>query len=162
MPETLIIGYGNPLRGDDAAGYRAACDLERLFHDDPEIEVVASQQLTPEMAEDIARSQFILFLDAALGDRPGAIRRMEITPEPGPGGFTHHLTPSSLLSAAAQLYGDAPAAECITLAGWSFELGDKLSPGASRRLPELVRLARGIVQSHRRTAASNLVHAGRP
>ncbi|MGC2108293.1 MAG: hydrogenase maturation protease [Candidatus Korobacteraceae bacterium] len=159
MPETLIIGYGNPLRGDDAAGCRAAHELERLFHNDPDVEVIASQQLTPEMAEDVARSRFILFIDAALGDRPGAIRRMRVSPEPGPAGFTHHLTPSSLLSAAEQLYGDAPTAMVVTLAGWSFELGDKLSPGASRRLPELVRLAQGIVKNHRQAAhAESLAH----
>lgn len=152
MPETLIIGYGNPLRGDDGAGCHAAHELKRIFHDDPDVEVIAAQQLTPEMAEDVARSKFILFIDAALGDRPGAIRQMRVAPEPGPAGFTHHLTPSSLLSAAEQLYGDAPMAMVVTLAGWSFELGDKLSAGVARRLPELVRLAKGIVRNHPRTA----------
>jgi hydrogenase maturation protease len=160
VPETLIIGYGNPLRGDDAAGCRAARELEHLFHDDPEVEVIASHQLTPEMAEDVARSRFVIFIDAALGDRPGAIRQIRVSPEPGPAGFTHHLRPSSLLSAAEQLYGDAPVAMAITLAGWSFELGDELSPGAARCLPELIRLARGMVRNHHQAAqAKTLAHA---
>ena len=147
---TIIIGYGNSLRGDDAIGCRAAHELEKVFRGDPDVEVIASQQLTPEMAEDVARSEFVIFLDAALADNPGTIHRMDILPEPGPGGFTHHLTPSSLLSAAEQLYGDAPAAIGLTLTGWSFELGERLTPGAKRRLPDLVHLAREVVEKHRR------------
>ena len=53
MPHTLIIGYGNPLRGDDAAGYVAAELLrERIF--DPQVETVSEQQLLPEMMQSIA------------------------------------------------------------------------------------------------------------
>ena len=33
MPDTLIIGYGNPLRGDDGAGYIAAELLRERIHD---------------------------------------------------------------------------------------------------------------------------------
>ena len=62
MPGTLIIGYGNLLRGDDAVGCRAAYKLEQRFHGDPDVEVIAAQQLTPEMADDIARHSFVLFL----------------------------------------------------------------------------------------------------
>ena len=107
MPGTLIIGYGNLVRGDDAVGCRAAYELEQLFCDDPDVKVIASQQLTPEMAEDVAESNFVLFLDAAVGEEPGTVRRTRVTPEPGPTGFTHQLTPSALLSAAEQLYGDS-------------------------------------------------------
>ena len=71
MPGTLIIGYGNLLRGDDAVGCRAAYELEQLFRDDPDVEVIASQQLTPEMADDVAGSDFVLFLDAATGEDAG-------------------------------------------------------------------------------------------
>lgn len=149
MLGTLIIGYGNLLRGDDAVGCRAAYELEQLFRDDPDVEVIASQQLTPEMADDIARSNFVLFLDAATGEKPGTLRRARVAPQPGPSGFTHQLTPSSLLSAAEQLYGDVPEAMSITLAGWSFDLSNRLSTGAAHRFPEMIRLARDVVESHR-------------
>ena len=71
-------------------------------------------------------------------------------PQPGPTGFTHQLTPSSLLSAAEQLYGDVPEAMSITLAGWSFDLSNELSPGAAHRFPEMIRLAQDAVETHRR------------
>jgi len=149
LPGTLIIGYGNMLRGDDAVGCRAAYELEQLFRDAPDVEVIASQQLTPEMADDVAGSNFVLFLDAAIGEEPGTLRRTRVAPQPGPTGFTHQWTPSALLSAAEQLYGDVPPAMSITLAGWSFDLSNRLSPGAAQRFPEMIRLAKNVVESHR-------------
>ena len=52
-PKTLVIGYGNPLRGDDAVGQEIAqalwAERDRL----PELEGAVfawAHQLTPEMA----------------------------------------------------------------------------------------------------------------
>ena len=157
MPATLIIGYGNPMCGDDAIGCHAARALEQHFWNDPDVEVIAAQQLTPEMAEDISQRAFVLFLDASFGDPPGTIMRTTVSPEPGPGGCSHHFTPSSLLTAAEQLYGDAPFAMSITMAGWSFDLGQKMSLIANRRMPDLIRLAQEAVETHRQKR-----HAGYP
>ena len=148
----MIIGYGNPMRGDDGVGCHAARLLEEHFWDDPDVEVVAAQQLTPEMADDVSTRDFVLFLDASSGEPPGTIKRCTVSPEPGPGGFSHHLTPASLLAAAEQLYGDAPYAMCITMAGSSFELGQKMSEIATRSLPTLIRLAQEAVDTHRSKA----------
>ena len=148
----LVIGYGNLLRGDDAVGCRVAQELAQSFHGDPEIEVIASPQLTPEMADDVSRSGFVLFVDASDGEAAGTIRRSRVAPESLPGGFTHSLTPSALLSAAEQLYGDAPEAMLLTMAGWSFELGNQLSAGASRSLPKLIQQARDVIERHRTDA----------
>jgi hydrogenase maturation protease len=137
------------MRGDDAIGCHAARALEQHFWNDPDIEVMAAQQLTPEMAEDLSQREFVLFLDASLGDQPGTILRATISPEPHPAGFSHQLTPSSLLTAAEQLCGDAPFAMSITMAGWSFELGQRMSQTAMRRMPELIRLAQEAVEAHR-------------
>ncbi len=137
------------MRGDDAIGCHAARELEQHFWNDPTVEVMATQQLTPEMVDDILQRDFVLFLDASFGGQPGTIMRVTVSPEPGPGGFSHHLTPSSLLTAAEQLYGDAPFAMSITMAGWSFELGQKMSQVATRRMPELIRLAQEAVEAHR-------------
>ena len=158
VPGTLIIGYGNPMRGDDAIGCHAARVLEQHFWNDPDVEVIAAQQLTPEMVDDILQRDFVLFLDASFGDQPGTILRTTVSPEPGPGGFSDHLTPASLLTAAEQLYGDAPFAMSITMAGWSFDLGQKMSQIATRRMPDFIRLAQEAVEAHRhqvqaRTAA---------
>lgn len=149
VPGVLIIGYGNPLRGDDGIGFYAAKALEECFRAEPDVEVMAAQELTPEMAEDVARSGIVLFVDAALGQAPGTIKRGTVRPEPGPGAFSHSMTPSSLLSAAGELYGDTPEAISLTLAGWSFEYGERLSKAAKLRMPELLRQAAALVEEHR-------------
>ena len=149
LPGTLIIGYGNPMRGDDAIGCHAARALDQHFWNDPDVEVVAAQQLTLEMVDDILQRDFVLFLDASFGDQPGTIKRTTVSPEPGPGGFCDHFTPASLLTAAAQLYGDAPFAMSITMAGWSFDSGQKMSQIATRRMPDFIRLAQEAVAAQR-------------
>ena len=150
MSGILIIAYGNALRGDDAVGLHAARELDRKFHDDPEIDIIACQQLTPEMADDITGSELVIFLDAACGEEPGTVRCKHISPVNGPGAFTHQLDPQSLVSAAEQLYGEAPKAICVTLAGWSFEVSNRLSKNAQHCLPELVRQTREIITTHRK------------
>src|ERR1035438_8901082 len=70
LPKVLIIGYGSPLRGDDNIGCHVAQMLEHHYHDDSDVRVIGSHQLTPEMAEDVAASEFVLFLDAAAGTPP--------------------------------------------------------------------------------------------
>jgi hydrogenase maturation protease len=150
VPGILIIGYGNTLRGDDGVGIHAARELERQYHDDPEIEIIACQQLTPELADDISRSELVIFLDAAVTDEPGTVETRPILPSNAPIGFMHHLDPASLVSAAEQLYGEVPNAVSVTLTGWSFDTGSRLSREAKLRLPELVRQAREVVTAHRR------------
>jgi hydrogenase maturation protease len=150
MTGVLVIGYGSLVRGDDAAGFLAARELERHFRNDADVEVWAAPQLTPEMAEAIAECSFVLFVDATIEEEPGTIRWMRVEPQSGSNGFTHHLSPASLVGAAQQLYGDAAPAMAVTLSGWQFELADGLSAGAQKRLPELVRQAKDVVARYRK------------
>jgi hydrogenase maturation protease len=150
VPGTLIIGYGNALRGDDAIGLHAAYQLESQFRDDPDVEVIACHQLTPELADDISDCELVIFLDASCHGQAGTVRCNAISLENGPGAFSHQLDPASLIAAAEQLYGEAPKAFTLTLTGWSFELGSKLSGGARLELPQLVNRARELVASHRK------------
>jgi hydrogenase maturation protease len=152
VAQILIIGYGNSLRGDDAVGCLAAEELRQHYHDNPNVQVIASHQLTPEMAEDISRCDFVIFLDASSSAEPGKIWQAPVLPKAEPAGFTHQLTPASLLSAAEKLYGRVPEAACITLAGWSFKLDNKLSRRAKMLLPVLVGQAKDTVDAHQRRA----------
>ena len=149
MPGILIIGYGNVLRGDDGVGIHVARELERQFHEDPEVEIIACQQLTPEMAEDISGSELVIFVDAACGDQPGTIRCRQLLAE-APFGCMHDVTAEALVSAAEQLYGEVPKAFSITLSGFSFAMGSRLSRAAQLQLPEVVRQAREVITSHRK------------
>jgi hydrogenase maturation protease len=149
LPKVLIIGYGNSLRGDDNVGCHVAQMLNQHYHADPDVRVIGSHQLTPEMAEDIAASEFVLFLDAAAGGPPGKIRTAAVNPTPGPASFAHHLDPALLLAASMELYGSAPPARLLTMVGGTFEFGERLSPLVAQHLPKFVEEAHAIVESHR-------------
>ncbi|MBZ5618283.1 MAG: hydrogenase maturation protease [Acidobacteriia bacterium] len=137
MPHLLIIGYGNPLLGDDAAGYQAAERL-RLTLTGPDVEILAVHQLTPELADPISRAARVIFIDAAATGDPGAIQQRPIDSSQDPGGFTHHATPSALLALAKALYGADPRAVLITVAGLDFGIGMELSAPVQQALDRLV------------------------
>jgi hydrogenase maturation protease len=138
MPHTLIIGYGNPLRGDDGFGWHAAVRLQDLIHNEG-IEILAVHQLTPELMDPISRARRVIFIDAAVGEEPGkmTVTTLETTGGAAPA-FTHFATPAALLVGARSLYGAKPEGLLITVVGLDFELGEELSEPVRRALESLV------------------------
>ena len=138
MPRTLIIGYGNPLRGDDGFGWHAALRLRDLIHD-AGIEILPVHQLTPELMDPISRARRVIFIDAAVGEEPGkmTVTTLETTGGAAPA-FTHFATPAALLVGARSLYGAKPEGLLITVVGLDFELGEELSEPVRRALESLV------------------------
>ena len=65
---TLVIGYGNVLRGDDGAGFLTA-ELLRDKLRDPDIEILSQHQLLPELMEPISRAARVIFIDATVSGR---------------------------------------------------------------------------------------------
>jgi hydrogenase maturation protease len=137
MPHLLILGFGNPLRGDDGLGWHA---VERLRDHiaDPEIEIKAVHQLTPEISELLSRSGRVIFIDAAAEGEPGQLQRRTLTPDPGAAAFTHQATPSALLAAAQKLFGHAPEAELFSIPIESADFGYRLTPTVEQALDNLV------------------------
>ncbi|MGP8247929.1 MAG: hydrogenase maturation protease [Bryobacteraceae bacterium] len=134
---TLIIGYGNRLRSDDGAGVHAA-ELLRERSVDSGVQILAVPQLTPELVEPIARTQRVIFVDAAAEGRPGEIRQRALAASPAGTAFTHRMTPEALLAGAAALYGASPAGVLYSICGESFAYGERLTPAVERALMELV------------------------
>ena len=132
----LVIGLGNPLRGDDSAGQRAA---ELLYHclEPGAADIRLCHQLTPELAEPLSRASLAVFVDARDGGEPGDIcaRCVECFGETR---HTHFLTPGALLLLAKTLYGSAPHAWLVTVSAAQFEFGAALSPEVEQALPGLV------------------------
>ena len=135
MGGVLIIGYGNPLRGDDGLGWRACEELRRLL---PEAEVRVVHQLTPELAEPVSRARLAVFIDAGADGLPGEVRMERIEPAGAPTSFTHHVGTSMLLGMARALYGAAPRAVLYSISGETFDCGDQLSAVVREALPRLV------------------------
>jgi hydrogenase maturation protease len=137
MSRVLIIGYGNPLRGDDGFGWHAACRLlDRIA--DPEVEVMAVQQLTPELTEPMSRAGRVVFIDAAVSGEPGVVQERTLAADSEAGGFTHHATPCGLLAGTLALFGRAPEATLYSVCGEDFAFGERLTPAVEAALAQVV------------------------
>jgi hydrogenase maturation protease len=146
MTPFLVIGYGNEMRGDDAAG---PCVARRVAAwGRPEVDGLAVHQLTPELAAALAGAEVVVFVDACVKDRERAVclRRLEAGPAAVMG---HTSDPRWLLSLADALYGRRPEAWLVTIPAADFGLGERLSP--------LARTGLAVALRH----INRLVHAGK-
>lgn len=137
---TLIIGIGNPLRGDDGLGWKVADELSCELSCEPrrdDVHVLATHQLTPELAELASQADRVLFIDAAQSGPPGTMTCRRVLPDAPAVRLSHALSPAALLSMTEKLYGRSPAACLLTLAGDSFSPGESLSPAVAAALPVL-------------------------
>ena len=132
----LIIGYGSPLRTDDALGGLIAQALGGI----------SVGQLTPELAEPISHTDVVVFIDASLDGTAGSIHCEKIEPQSNTR-LTHSSNPTALLSTAKTLYGFAPPAILISVTGASFEYGDVLSPQIQTLLPTIIQQVQAILQN---------------
>ena len=144
MKPLLLIGYGNPLRQDDGLGWHIALAIEAL--DLPGLQVLAAQQLSLELAAPIAMAKAVVFVDAAYGIAPLALKPLHhnpLAPDPAPQAFSHQLTPQALLVLAGELYGHQPAAlQLLVPAQWDGH-GEGFSPCAAAALPTAMALLVG-------------------
>ena len=147
----LIIGYGNPLRGDDGVGWRVAEQAAVSLADAP-VAVLTVHQLTPELAEPISRAGRVVFVDAAAEGEPGTVNcfGLEDTgqrPVLQPIG-SHLTTPDALLAMAGELFGRRPPATMVTIAGESFAVSEALTPGVEGAIPAALALILELVGRH--------------
>lgn len=128
----LVIGYGNDLRGDDAAGQRAATQVDtwRL----PGVEVRTLHQLTPELAEPLAGAHRVIFLDAHVAWSGPDVRVRRLHPVAPTAHRAHTCDPQGLLALAQTAFGRSPEAWWITIPATDFSFGAPLSPLAERGL----------------------------
>jgi hydrogenase 3 maturation protease len=92
-----VMGIGNELRGDDAAGMLAARALRRLQHDSF---LVVEGATAPENYTGMLRRfqpDLVLLIDAAeLGEQPGCVRWLSAADTEGLSASTHTTPPSML------------------------------------------------------------------
>jgi hydrogenase maturation protease len=144
MANALIIGYGNPLRGDDGLGWHAVRLLANVTAA-RDAETMTCHQLAPELAQPVSEARVVVFVDAAREGPPGRLdwRRVEAQTEPA--SFTHHLSPESLLGMARELYDRCPPAFIVSVAGGNFKCGEELSPPVRAALPTVVKLVDNLL-----------------
>ncbi len=135
----LIIGIGNPLRGDDALGAEAIRALEARALP-PGVKTVHVQQLSMDLAEPLGAASLAVFIDARLGEPAGELRAAELKPNSclNASGVSHFFTPETLLAAVQALYGQHPKAYLFSVNAHTFDFGAPLSPLVHAALPRLL------------------------
>jgi hydrogenase maturation protease len=119
----LVLGVGNPSRGDDALGPLL---LERLEAQGlRDVECLTDFQLQVEHALDLVGRESVIFVDATVaGEGPFSF---EAT--------THALSPAAVLDTYANVTGlRLPSAHLLAIRGYAFELGAPLSERAAANL----------------------------
>jgi hydrogenase maturation protease len=149
----LLIGIGNPLRGDDGVGGVLVEELAEELGgwSTPCAELRVVHQLTPELACTVAGVQRVLFLDACVSARTGAPWLDSLRPEAFAGGATdgldpHQLQPTPLLALAHILYGWRGESALLRLPAVAFPHGTGLSASLLEAMPEARRLVRRWLQ----------------
>lgn len=136
MSNILVIGYGSPLRGDDAVGQIVA---QALLDANLGIKVLSLHQLTPELADDLARVDKAYFVDACIDINLEHPRVTEVQPQPT-NYASHFSSPQNLLALTKQLYGCWPKVYLIEIPAESFEFGETLSGKAQKGVSETLEL----------------------
>jgi hydrogenase maturation protease len=137
----LILACGNTLRGDDGIGPWLAEWAEERFSGQSDVRVISRQQWTPELAEEIAGAESVLFVDCSVESAAGTVKTINVEPaNPEEGLATHHIGAPQLLQLAKELYGSLPRTSLLlTVGAGSIELSEEFSAEVTASQPEACR-----------------------
>jgi len=139
----LVIGVGNALRADDAAGLRVA----RGLRPGPGVDVCEQSGEATALLEALRGSAAAVIVDAALGAQPGRVHRLDAAAGPLPQGLfgfsTHGFGVAEGIELARALGALPPVCVVYAVEGERFETGAPMSAAVTRALP---RLAEGITR----------------
>jgi hydrogenase maturation protease len=144
--KVLIIGYGSPIRGDDAIGPLVADRLER--EGVPEgVAVISRHILTAELVADLVEHDRVVFLDAAVDGPPGEVRCRQLAPDASAmSTMAHFLDPRELLAWCETLYGQIPETFLVSACGTSFDYANySLTPDAEAAIEPMIEQVRQLI-----------------
>ena len=128
----LLIGYGNPGRGDDGLG--PALSEAIAARGLPGLEVDTDYQLVAEHALAVSEHDVVIFVDAEIG-AGGPYSFREIAPGAPEVLGSHSLIPQTVLALCDTLYGTRPKAFVLGISGYEFgEVKEGLSDKAAANL----------------------------
>ena len=146
----LVIGVGNPARGDDGVGPAVAAHVEQ----DPRgaAAVVRSvMQLTPELAAEVAEASVVVIADARVGVAAGEVdwAPVGVWESGASGPFSHHLTPAALCHLAGVAFGRVPPAFVVGVGAAAFEAGAPLSGPALAAVPRAAEMVIALASARK-------------
>ncbi|MEN9517539.1 MAG: hypothetical protein RLZZ381_127 [Cyanobacteriota bacterium] len=143
LVNSLVIGYGNSLRGDDGIGIKVA-QIVADWHL-PKVRSLSQHQLTPELAAELAQVDLVIFVDAYQGTETDVVRIHSLKPSNSIQFKSHFSDPGALLGLTQALFGKCPQAWWVIVPGISFELRDCLSPLAKQGIKQAKQQIRSLV-----------------
>ena len=134
----LLIAEGNLLRRDDGAAHEILhqLELERLSavpeETVPDVESRALLQLTPEMAEEMAGYDAVIFMDADVGAIDLSVDPINpIDKQRSPPALSHISRPADIVGLARALFGFAGRAFLCRIPAHDLSCGEGMSPRTS-------------------------------
>lgn len=139
----MVIGIGNPLRGDDGAGLVVAALVAQSAP--AGVTVLAFEREPVDLIEEMAGAQAVWLIDAvSSGASPGTLLRLDASNEPVPAGLfgvsTHHFGLADALELARGLGRLPPQVIVHGVEGASFASGPELSTEVARATGRLAAL----------------------
>lgn len=112
-----IIGYGNPLRGEDAFGVDVIKALESISL--KETKLIECFQLTPELCLELQEFKKLIFIDACFlnSNQYNLITPLNFS-NPN---LSHHISPKLIVSMIDELYNKKLDYEIISMATNEFD-----------------------------------------
>jgi hydrogenase maturation protease len=163
VSRVLVLGWGNPSRGDDALGPELVRRLEALAEARTqwrEHAFLTDFQLHPEHALDLAQRDLVLFADASI-EAGAPFSLLPLAPAQDRSFTSHAMSPSAVLAVFHRMFERKPPdAYLLAIRGEAFELGEPMSASAGRHLEAALELAVRVldepdaIHSLARTAAS--------
>ncbi|MBI5790132.1 MAG: hydrogenase maturation protease [Rhodocyclales bacterium] len=145
---TLVFGWGNPSRGDDALGPLFVEHFTALAARHPEwgeVDFLTDFQLQVEHALDLQGRRRVLFVDASLDAAPPCtLARIEAARDAS--FTTHAMSPQAVLKVFADIDdGEPPPCWLLAIRAQAFELGEPLSDAAQANLAAALEAAAGWI-----------------
>lgn len=144
MSDTLVLGLGNPLMGDDGLGLAALARLKAEFEMPPEVSLVDGGTWGMNLLHLIEGAERLVLLDAInTGDMPGTVNFLER--EDLPRFFSHKLSPHQIdlreVLGLAELRGHLPRQMvAIGIQPLQVEMGERVSLPVANAMESLVEL----------------------
>ena len=144
MSRILLIGYGNPSRGDDGVGHYVAEKIQERAVGN--ISTLTVFQLGPELTETVKDYELIVFVDAQVSETAEGLSVIPVEAAYRPSAFTHVMSPASLLALTKALYKKEPEAFIVAVPGYDFDFGmglcDETTKWAEAAIERILELSR--------------------
>ncbi|MCP3953035.1 MAG: hydrogenase maturation protease [Desulfobacterales bacterium] len=128
--DMLVLGVGNPLRGDDGVGIELVRRLREHFGAGLNCEELLAPDVI--LAERIAAFDHLLIIDALAEAQEAPYRFVDLAPAksfmPAGSMVSHCFNWPAILAMAQELYGHAPKTRVLGIAARQVEFSEFLSP----------------------------------